>query len=89
MSFFVGGRYRLSLYFKQKMSFKEISVSSCAHRICGIEADFLLHGIGVLTQKEQAFMSSSNDPIGTDITGVTRVSLVLYLATFRNSAWSM
>ena len=43
--------------------------SSSAHRICGIEADFLLHGIGVLTQKEQAFMFSSNDPIGTDITG--------------------
>ena len=71
------------------MSFKETSVNSCAHRICGIEADFLLHGIGVLTQKEQAFMLSSKDPIGTDITGVTRVSLVLYLATFRNSAWSM
>ena len=66
----------MSLYFKQKMSFKETSVSSCAHRICGIKADFLLHGIGVLTQKEQAFMFSSNDPIGTGIIGVTHVSLI-------------
>lgn len=68
----------MGLHFKQKMSFKETSVSSCAHRICGIKVDFLFHGIGVLTRKEEAFTFSSNDPVGTDIIGVTRVSLLWF-----------
>lgn len=61
------------------MSFKETSVSSCAHRTCGIKADFLLHGIGVLTHEQQPFTFRSNDSVETGIIGVTHVSLAWFL----------